>query len=120
MGSTIWILEEAQEEDDWDHTCLLMNEKALNHVCQNLRGETFSQYLDFSIEQEDFGIECEANYFPPDELLALLSMLYKEVGASASANFQNKDGLLEELENGIKRVELAKLKAAKVRFAVIP
>ena len=47
-------------------------------------------------------------------------MLYKEVAASASANFQNKDGLLEELENGIKRVEQAKLKAAKVRFAVIP
>ena len=69
MGDTIWVLKEGQEEDDWDHTLILHNEKSLKLLSKEIGVKSLSEFFDYSILNEEFDVpDTDSKYSKPSEI----------------------------------------------------
>lgn len=120
MGNTVWILDESTDEDSWDHSVILANEKSLDKLAKELGVKTLSQLFDFSILEEELGGNAEPNYFSPDVIEATLAAFVGAIRSGYEINLSDKNELLEELDDCISKVLSAKESDLKVRMAVVP
>ncbi len=120
MGNTVWVLQEGQEDDDWDHSIVLMHEKQLNKLAKEIGVKEFSEFLDYSVIAAEFGGDTEVNYIEPAEVKDTFSQLIIAIVGGKSKKLSNNNDLLEELEDCLNKVELAQQVCKKVRLSVIP
>jgi hypothetical protein len=45
MGNTVWVLKEGQNEDDWDHSFILREEKALDRLAKKIESQEIERLL---------------------------------------------------------------------------
>lgn len=120
MGDTVWVLKEGQDEDDWDHSLLLREEKALKKLAQKLGVAPLEELLDYSILSEEFDDdEAEPNYLNPADIKPTLSALITALKADG-AGLKNPAEVLEELEDCLKKVQAAEDEQCKVRLSIVP
>jgi hypothetical protein len=120
MGDTVWVLPEGKEEDDWDHSLTLREEKGLNKLSEALGVKKISDLLDYSIQAEEFGQELQPNYVEPNELESTLSSLVTALKEHHPAYKPKRaDELLEELEDMLAKVRKAAEDGVRVRLSVI-
>jgi len=112
MGNTLWILEEYQSTDNWDHSEILNKSKDLDALCTQLNLSKISNYFDESILAEEFGMEIEPKYFSAD-IIEMLSKLIEKVDLSNTE-------LIDELKDMLKKAILAKEKNVQIRLASVP
>lgn len=115
MGSTLWILEENQEGDSWDHTELLQRHKELDTLCATLGIAKLSSYFDESVMAEDFDMDVAPKYYAASDIEKLMHTLVDNIEKNDNNSF-----LLGEIEDIISKSTLAKKKNIKVRLALIP
>jgi hypothetical protein len=121
MGDTIWVLKEGQESDDWDHSVLLQEEKGLDRLAKALFVKELSELLDYSAYAEEFGGPDEPNYLSPQEARATLSAVLEAIKTGHHEyRPKNRDELLDELEDCVKKVGEAEAENCRVRLAIIP
>jgi len=113
MGNTLWILEEYQSTDNWDHSEILNKSKDLDALCTQLNLSKISNYFDESILAEEFGMEIEPKYFSADIIEEMLSKLIEKVDLSNTK-------LIDELKDLLKKAILAKEKNVQIRLALVP
>ena len=120
MGDTIWVLKEGQEEDDWDHTLILRNEKSLKLLSEEIGVKSLSEYFDYSILNEVFDApDTNPKYSKPSEIRLTLEALISKIKSSESKTEEN-DELLEELEDCLKKVNEAEMEKCNVRLSIVP
>jgi hypothetical protein len=121
MGDTIWVLKEGQESDDWDHSVLLREQKGLDRLAESLSVKKLSELFDFSAYAEEFGGPEEPNYLAPEEARVTLSALFEAVRAGHDEyKPKNRDELLEELEDCLRKIDEAEAASCRVRLVIIP
>ena len=112
MGNTLWILEENQSTDNWDHSEILKKSKDLDALCTKLNLSKISTYFDESILAEEFDMEIEPKYFTADIIEEMLSTLIEKVDLSNTK-------LIDELKDLIEKAILAQEKNVKIRLALV-
>lgn len=122
MSNTIWVLTEGQESDDWDHSVMLKIEKILNKLCKSIGLKPFSELLDYSILEEEYSDESfEQNYQAATTVLAVLVPLRDEIFNGKGGIKENiRTEVLEELDDCISKVQIAKSKGTEVRLSIVP
>ena len=115
MGSTVWILQENQKSDNWDHSEILEQSKELDALCVKLNLPALSSFFDDSILAEEFGVDVEPKYFDASIIEKLFAAL-----VGAIENDEEKALLAEEMKDVISKCSLAEEKKTKVRLALIP
>ena len=61
MGQTLWVLTEGAEEDDFDHSIILLEDKKLDQLASGLGFPPLTELFDFSVLAEEFGGPAEPN-----------------------------------------------------------
>ncbi len=114
MGNTLWILDENQHDDDFDHSIVLQSKKYLDTLCTKLQLPKLSTYFDDSILAEEFGMNMVPKYIDATLLEKLFSSLIEEIPISTNIL------LIEELKDLLQKCTLAQKKNTKVRLALVP
>ncbi len=120
MGNTIWVLSEDSDEDDWDHSFLLVNEKSLDKLAEQLNVKKLSDFYDHSILAEEYGGDIEPNYINPDELESVLNPLITAIRNGDAGKLNGDSEIIEELEDCLEKILNAKSQSSKVRLAIVP
>ena len=120
MGNTVWILQEGEESDDWDHSLILKFEKSLNKLSKELGIPKLSEFYDSSILSEEMGFETEPKYCEPSDLETVFSKLINAIKNGDSAKLSGEDSLLNELKDCHSKIIKALESGHKVRLAVVP
>ena len=120
MGNTVWILSESRDSDNWDHSLLLKFEKSLNKLAREIGVARISDFYDKSILAEEFGEELESLFCDPSELEKVLYAIIAAIKQGHSPKLQGETELLEDLEDCISKVTMAKNSREKVRVAIVP
>ena len=120
MGNTIWVLSEDSDEDDWDHSLLLANEKSLDKLAEQISVKKLSEFDDHSILAEEYGGDIEPNYINPDDLEPVLGSLITAVRDGVADKLSGNKEIIEELEDCLEKVLNAKRHGKKVRMAIVP
>ncbi len=121
MGQTLWVLPEGKEDDDWDHSLVLVEEPGLNALSKALGEPELGSFFDFSILAEEFGGEAEpttVDAMAAEKTLAVMIDAIK-TGHAAFRPTQPAE-LVEELEDIAAKVRLAREAGLLVRLAVVP
>jgi len=113
MGNTLWMLEENQHDDNFDHSIILQESKYLDTLCTKLQLPKLSTYFDESILAEEFGINVEPKYIDATFLKKVFSSLIEEIPISTNIF------LIEELKDLLQKCTLAQKKNTKVRLALV-
>lgn len=120
MGDTIWVLPEGVEEDDWDHSLVLQEDKSLDRLCEALGVRRLSELLDFSVCAEELGAGVEPNYVDPSEASRTISALIEAARSGhPAAKLKRESEVLEELEDMHEKLEKAGAQGLRVRLSVI-
>jgi hypothetical protein len=120
MGTTIWVLEAGQEEDNWDHSFIIENEKYLNKLADTFNVTRLTEFYDYSILNEEYSeSNCEPNYIDIDHVKVTLETLLNEVRYSEVKLF-SKQEIIDEIEDCLMKVNAAKVNNKKIRFALVP
>ena len=120
MGDTIWVLKEGQEEDNWDHTLILRNEKPLELLSKEIGVKSLSEFFDYSILNEEFdGPDTDPKYSKPSEIRLTLEALISKI-KNIESKIERYDELLEELKDCLKKVKEAEINKCNVRLSIIP
>jgi hypothetical protein len=120
MGDTIWVLKEGQDEDDWDHSLILTEEKEFKRLSKELGLKKFDELLDYSILNEESGDpNTEPNYLDPSEARLTLESFISAIKTGQS-KIKAAEDVLEELEDCLKKIIEAENEHCKVRLAVVP
>lgn len=120
MGNTVWILSESNDSDDWDHSLILKLEKSLNKLASEIGVAKISDFYDNSILAEEFGEEVEPLFSDPAEIEPVLNALIVAIKQGQSPKLQREAELMEELEDCVSKVTLAKSNGERVRVAIVP
>ena len=120
MGNTVWILSEDSDEDDWDHSLLLVHEKSLDKLADQLSVKKLSGFYDHSILAEEYGGTIEPNYIIPDDLESVLKPLVTAIRNGDAGKLNGDAEIIEELEDCLEKVIVAKSRDSKVRLAIVP
>ena len=120
MGNTVWVLSQDIDEDDWDHSLILVHEKSLDMLADQLSVKRLSDFYDYSILAEDFDEEVEPNYVSADELESVLNSLITAIRDGIAGKLNEDTEIIEELEDCSGKVSNAKRNGSKVRFAIVP
>ena len=88
MGKTVWILQNQQEDDDQDHSLVLVHEKQLAKLAKETGVKEFSEFLDYFVIAEEFSGDAEVNYVEPAEVKDTLSQLIAAIGDGKSKKFK--------------------------------
>ena len=120
MGNTIWVLSEDSDEDDWDHSFLLVNEKLLNKLADQLNVKKLSDFYDHSILAEEYGEDIEPNYIIPDDLESVLNPLITAIRDGDAGKLNGNVEIIQELVDCLEKVLNAKSCGSKVRLAIVP
>ena len=117
MSATIWVLKQGQEEDDYDHSFLLIHMEYLDQLCKKKNVEKLSDFYDYSEYNDEFGLESiEKNYLDINLAKTTLQALIEQV---SKEEIKNKIELLEELDDCLKKLNLAQQEKCKVRFVYV-
>lgn len=120
MGNTVWVLKEGQNEDDWDHSFILREEKALERLAKKLKVKKLSDYYDYSVLNEEFdGPDTETNYVKPVDVKKSLEALINAIKDDAS-DIKSTSKIMDELEDCLKKVNEAEKENCDVRLSIIP
>jgi hypothetical protein len=109
MSQTLWILEEGQESDTWDHTLVLEQIEVIDTYCIEKGYMPLSSFLDESIVAEEFGMDLPPKYVAPEDIITLFEAL---------SDFGDK-GLQEELKDILTKVKQAHHNGLKIRLALV-
>jgi hypothetical protein len=120
MGNTVWVLQDGQEEDNSDHSLVLVYEKQLDKLSKEMGIKNFSKFLDYSVIATEFGGDAEVNSVEPAEVKDTYSQLITAIVDGKSKELANNSDLLDELEDCLNKVEVAQQAGKKVRLSVIP
>ena len=120
MGNAIWLLSEDREEDDWDHSLILVNEKLLDKLADELNVKRLSDVYDHSILAEEYGGEVKPNFIIAEELENVLDLMIRAIRDGSASKLNEDNEIIEELEDCLKKVSSAKSKGLKVRLAIVP
>ncbi len=113
MSTTLWILEENQSTDNWDHSKILNKSRDLDALCTQLNFSKISTYFDESILAKEFDMEIEPKYFSADIIEEMFFNLIEKVDLSNTE-------LINELKDMLEKSTLAKEKNVRVRLALVP
>lgn len=120
MGDTVWVLKEGQDEDDWDHSLILRENKELKRLSRELGVKRLDDLLDYSILNAEFSdIEEDPNYFEPAEIRPTLEALIAAIKAGKS-RLGSPGEVVEELEDCLKKVLEAEDGRLRVRLSIVP
>jgi hypothetical protein len=120
MGTTVWVLKEGQEDDNWDHSLMLSQEKELDRLAEKLKVKKLSELYDYSVLSDEFGgPETEPNYLAPEVVKETLRSLIGAIKAGNSG-VRLQDELVEELEDCFIKAVQAETENCKVRLSIIP
>ncbi len=120
MGDTIWVLKEGQDEDDWDHSLILSEEKEFKRLSKELGLKKLEELLDYSILNEEFGgPHTEPHYLNPTEARVTIESFISAIKTGRSKIKAVAD-VLEELEDCLKKIIEAENEHCKVRLSVVP
>jgi hypothetical protein len=114
MGNTLWVLEENQSSDNWDHSTIIDKSKYLDKISIGLGFSKLSTYFDESILAKEFGIDMEPKYFNADILKEILSALLEELKNTVHTE------LINELKDILVKCTLAQEKNIRIRLAIVP
>jgi hypothetical protein len=114
MSNTLWILEENQSKDTWDHSVIVDEIKYLDSLCRELNFSKLSTYFDESILAEEFGMDIKPKYFDAHIVEEIVSSLLQKIKGSTKLE------LIDELKDILKKSISAKEKNLKVRLALVP
>jgi len=120
MGMTIWILAEGEQEDDRDHSIMLMKDKSLDKLAKSIGVTKLSEFYDYSTLEGEFGGEASPKYSSADEIEKSISALIKAIKEGRSEKLEKVEGLMEELEDCVKKALNAKNNNKNVRLAILP
>ncbi len=120
MGNTVWVLSENSDEDDWDHSFILINEQSLDKLADQLSVKKLSDLYDHSILAEEYGEDIEPNYIIPDDLESVLNPLITAIRNGDAGKLNGDTEIIEELEDCLEKVLNAKSRSSKVRLAIVP
>lgn len=120
MGNTIWLLSEDREEDDWDHSLILVNEKQLDKLADELNVKRLSDVYDHSILAEEYGGRVKPKFVIAEELENVLDSMIRAIRKGSASKLNKDNEIIEELEDCLKKVSSAKSKGLKVRLAIVP
>jgi len=120
MGNTVWVLKDSQVEDEWDHSLMIEYENQMNEISEELRIKKISDFYDFSILSEEFGVEEELKYVNPSETIEVLLAIKVLLEKRTDNRIERKSELIEELEDCLNKITEAKNNNSKVRLVVIP
>ena len=97
MGNTLWVLKEDQEEDNWDHSLMLIEEDELKRLSKQSGVKALEDLLDFSIISEEYSdVEMEPNFLNPSDIKPTLEALISTI-KSGNVNLESPTEVLEEL-----------------------
>ncbi|MCP4351571.1 MAG: hypothetical protein GY795_39395 [Desulfobacterales bacterium] len=120
MGDTVWVLKEGQDEDNWDHSLILSEEKALNRLSKKLKIKKLSDFYDYSVLNEEFdGPDTEPNFVKPIDVKKSLQALINAI-QEGDSGIKSPSGIVEELEDCLKKVTEAEKENCNVRLSIIP
>lgn len=120
MGNTVWVLQDGKEDDDWDHSLLLVHEKRLDKLAKEIGVKEFSEFLDYSVIAAEFGAGTVVNYVEPAEVKDTFSQLIAAIVAGKSKKLNNNSDLIEELEDCSNKADVAQQAGKKIRLSVVP
>ncbi len=119
MGNTLWILTNKREDDDWDHSLILKEEKALNKLADTLGVPKISDYYDFSILQGEYGVEVEPTRIVPDEAERIFQTILSAIQDGRAGKLKRCDEIAEELTDCLEKIRHAKQSGEQVRLAIV-
>jgi hypothetical protein len=120
VGNTIWILKEGQDEDNWDHSLILSEEKALNRLAKKLKIKQLSDLYDYSVLNEAFdGFDTEPNSVRPMDVKKSLQALITAIKDGGSG-INSPGEIVDELEDCFRKVADAENDNCNVRLSIIP
>ena len=117
MGNTVWVLDENSDEDEWDHSLILVHEKPLDNLANELGITKLSDLYDHSILAEEYGGEVEPNFVDAQALATTIEAL---LGAIQDGKLNSDAELIEELQDCLKKTLAASSQGLKVRLAIVP
>ena len=120
MGMTVWVLSEDEFEDSWDHSLLLEHEKTLQELAQKIGVTKLADFYDNSILEEELGGTSEPFFSSAEDVEKSLMGLINAINDGQSEKLATVEFLLEELEDCLQKVILAKENGKKVRLAIVP
>ena len=120
MGNTIWILSEEIEEDEWDHSLMLTHEESLDHLSDQLGISKLSDFYDHSILAEEYGEEIEPNFVDAEDVEYVITSLLTAISEGGADDLDADTDLIEELNDCLEKVQLAKNYGFQVRLAIVP
>lgn len=120
MGNTLWILTNNREDDDWDHSLILKEEKALNKLADTLGIPKISDYYDFSILQGEYGVEVKPTTIVPDEAERIFQTILTAIQDGQAGKLKNPDEITEELTDCLEKIKSAKEQGEQVRLSIVP
>ena len=120
MGNTVWVLSEETEEDEWDHSLLLAHEDALNRMADQLGITRLSDFYDHSILAEEYGEEIEPNFVETEEVEFVITSLLAAIREGNADSLNGDTELIEELNDCLEKVVIAKKQDCQVRLAIVP
>jgi len=109
MGATIWVLPEGKEEDNWDHSFMLSDEKKLDAISNKLNVTKLSEFYDY---------EFEGNYIDIKDAIITLRALIKEIKTTV-IKLKSKKELVEELEDCLTKIHQAQENNIRIRFSIV-
>ena len=120
MGNTVWVLREDQDDDEWDHSLVVVYEKDLDRLAKELDVKKLCEFYDFSVLAEEFGGDEEPNYVCPKFVKASVLPILSALQAGNSPTIDRRDDIIEELEDILTKVNEAEVLESKVRLSVVP
>jgi hypothetical protein len=118
MGNTVWVMAEGQQEDEWDHSLVLSQEKHLAALAEALKVNKLSEFFDYSELAEN--PDDKPQYLNADDAIATLTALIAGINDHHPAyKGKHKHDMVDELEDCLKKITKASKKDRKVRMAVI-
>lgn len=120
MGDTVWILKEGQNEDNWDHSLILREEKTLNRLAKKLKIKKLSDFYDYSVLNEEFdGPDTEPNYVSPIDVKKSLQTLITAI-REGDSGIEAPNDIVDELEDCLQKVAEAEKEKCNIRLSIIP
>lgn len=120
MGQTVWVLSEDQQHDLWDHSFILVEEKALVNLARECLVKPLSEFYDFSVLNEEYGgPDTEPSFFDPGQIRQSLEALIKAINDNHTS-LKNSAEIHEELQDCLQKVMQAEQQNKRVRLAIIP
>ncbi len=120
MGSTIWVLKEGQEQNDWDHSQILIEERNLNKLAKEFNLITLNDLLDYSVLNEEYGMPVdEINYYEALELRAIIESYISSISSNTKIKFKKLSELNMEFEDILLKINQAHQENKKLRLTVM-